>query len=260
MADTPDGPPVVELPERFDRRLRLGPFASARDALKFVTYAAVGALLAPFTLPYLWLPVVAAGFVLSVWKPDGQAADERGLDYLAWKMRGRFHGGSLTAPMFPADLRGGFLRIGPGRFVAIVRAEGAPFAYLPPAELGRRFELFRALLRGADTSLSLLVTAEPIQSSAVAPAWEPLGVDERGARTGYGELVGLICRRRSQRRVYVALATTDTGPDAVSRLDQRAEALRGRLAGLGLRPLRLSGRALRDAGRRYGWSPRREAS
>lgn len=87
MGDLPDGPPVVSLPERLDRRLRLGPFASARDALKFVTYSAVGAVIVPFTSPYLWLVVVAGGFAVCVVRSDGQALDERALSFVLWKIR-----------------------------------------------------------------------------------------------------------------------------------------------------------------------------
>ena len=36
--------PWIGLPATFDRRLRMGPFPSVRDALKFATYAAVGAI------------------------------------------------------------------------------------------------------------------------------------------------------------------------------------------------------------------------
>jgi len=255
MADPPEGPPVVTLPERIDRRLRLGPFASARDALKFVIYAAVGALLAPFAIPYVWLPVVGAGFVLAVWKPDGQAIDERALAYVAWRARRVLPGGLMNDPPPSARLRGRLLGLGDGRFVAILRAEGTPFAYLPPAELGRRFEEFRALLRSTEASLAFLVTVEPIRSSGVVPPLAPSETPERLARGGYRELVELICRRRLQRRVYVALATAELGPDGLGRLEQRAKALEGRLVGLGVRPFRLTGRALRDVGRRYGWSP-----
>ncbi|HLM71014.1 MAG TPA: hypothetical protein VK423_06510, partial [Thermoplasmata archaeon] len=87
MADPEAGPPLIRLPERLDRRMRLGPFPSSRDALKFVTYAAAGALLSPFTSPWVWLPVLLAGFAVSVWRPDGRAVDERILAYSVWKFR-----------------------------------------------------------------------------------------------------------------------------------------------------------------------------
>src|SRR5208282_2604654 len=67
------GVPVVVLPERVDRRVRLGPFPSAKDAVKFASYAAAGAVLAPFATPFAWVPVLALGFVVSVWHPDGEA-------------------------------------------------------------------------------------------------------------------------------------------------------------------------------------------
>jgi len=254
MADRLDGPPVAVLPERFERRLRLGPFPSARDALKFVSYAAVGALLASISLPYLWLPIVGAGFVVSVWRPEGRSIDRRCVEYLAWCLRSLGRGGSMTRLRRSAELRGGLLRIGPGHFVAILRTEGAPFDYLPPAELGRRFEEFRSILRGLDSGLALLVGAEPIQATRVLPPVGSVGPADRDARNGYSELVDALASRRSQRRVYVALATGEVGPNAVSGLVERAEVLRTKLSGLGLRAIRLTGRSLRDAGRRYGWT------
>jgi hypothetical protein len=247
-----EAPPVVALPERLDRRLRLGPFPSARDALKFVSYAATGALLAPFTLPYLWLPVVALGFLVSVWRPDGRAIDARTVDYLAWRARGAFGGGPVTDPTGAVEVRGGRLRIAPGRYVAVIRARGVPFAYLPPAELTRRFELFRGLLRRTGTSLSLLVGLEPIRATDVQPPRDPVGGADRQALAGYAELVDLLARRRSQRRVYVAVATSDARP-AANDVDRKAKDLEAGLAELELRPCRLTGRALRDASRRFGW-------
>jgi len=254
MGAAPDGPPLVALPERLDRRLRLGPFASARDALKFLCYAGAGALVAPFTAPDLWLPILAVGFVLSAWRPEGRAIDERCADFLAWKARELLGGRPMTRTRAVAHIRGNFLRIGPGQLVAILRADGAPFAYLPPTELHRRFDLFRTLLREMASSVAFLVGAEPIPATPVLPSRETLSIEAREAQIGYGELVGLLCRRRSQRKVYVALATGGTAPDAVSRLDDRARVLGERLAGLGLRTVRLSGRALRDAGGRFGWT------
>jgi len=255
MVDPSDGPPLVALPERLDRRLRLGPFPSARDALKFVTYAAAGAVLAPFVFPILWVPVVGAGFVVSVWKPDGRAIDERCLDFLAWRLRALRAGSPRRSAVRRATLRGRLLKLAGGQFVAIVRAEGVPLAYLPPDELARRFDWFRELLRGTSASLTFLASSGPIRPTDVLPPAAPIGAADREARSGYAQLVDLISRRRAQRRIYVALTSSGSGTDGLSELDRRADDLRGKLAGLGARPARLSGRSLRDAGRRFGWPP-----
>lgn len=251
MGETADGPPVIGLPERLDRRMHLGPFPSSRDALKFVSYAAAGALLSPFTSPWVWLPVVAAGFAVSVWRPDGRAIDERAWVLIAWKLRSvRRRDTKMTASPLA---RQGLLQLPSHRYVAVVRTGGTPVAYLPPEELARRFELYRELLRSTDSSLMWLAGTVPIRSQVVRPG-APQGTDgEVRAASGYSELVSLLCRRRLLRRVYLVLGTLDTGPDAIGRLEGRVSNLIERLGTLGLRPNRLRDRALADAARRFGW-------
>lgn len=253
MGDVPDGPPVVPLPERLDRRLRLGPFPSARDALKFVTYAAAGAVAAPFTSPFLWLAVVAGGFAVCVVRSDGQAIDERALAFVLWKLRAGSGGPRVTRAATSRITREGFVAIRPGQYVAIVRTGGTPVTYLPPIELARRFELFRHLLRSVGGGLAFLVTSTAMPPGPVLP--NPLRSDhsDQAARTGYGELVNLLCRRRQIRRVYLALSVERTGPDGLADLELRVAALIDRLASLGVRSVRLRDRGLEDAARRWGW-------
>ncbi len=254
MGDLPDGPPVVSLPERLDRRLRLGPFASARDALKFVTYSAVGAVIVPFTSPYLWLVVVAGGFAVCVVRSDGQALDERALSFVLWKIRAGSGGGRVTPPTRSRVARQGLLAIRPGQYVAILRTGGTPVTYLPPVELARRFELFRDLLRSVGGGIAFLVASAAMRPGPVLP--NPISSDrpDQPARAGYAELVDLLCRRRRIRRVYLALGLERTGPDGVSDLEVRVATLGERLTTLGLRSVRLRDRALVDAARRWGWS------
>ncbi|HXQ78649.1 MAG TPA: hypothetical protein VN819_00300 [Thermoplasmata archaeon] len=253
MADPEAGPPLIRLPERLDRRMRLGPFPSSRDALKFVTYAAAGALLSPFTSPWVWLPVLLAGFAVSVWRPDGRAVDERILAYSVWKFRS-FAGESpvRNASSHPL-VRQGLLQLAPHRYVAVVRTGGTPMAYLPPDELARRFELYRELLRSTGEGFSFLATAVPIRSQAVRPVAEVAGDPQGRARSGYSELVLLLCRRRLLRRVYLVLGTLEEDRDAVGRLEGRVANLTDRLTSLGLKPTRLRDRALAEAARRFGW-------
>lgn len=254
MGEAADGPPVVPLPERFDRRLRLGPFASARDALKFVTYAAVGAVLVPFTSPYLWLVVVAGGFAVAAFRPDGRGLDERAVSFVLWKFRVWSGNRMMKSAAANPVSRRGLLAIGPGLYVAIIRTGGSPLAYLPPIDLARRFELFRDLLRSVRGGIAFSIASVPMRAGPVVPP--PLRAlrQDRPASAGYSELVELLCRRRSVRTVYLALATESPGPDGVSDLEVRVSTLTERLGGLGLRPVRLRDRRLDDAARRWGWS------
>lgn len=251
MDELVDGPPVIGFPERLDRRMRLGPFPSTRDALKFVTYAAVGGLLAPFTNPWVWLPVVGAGFAVSVWRPDGQAVDERAWAFLAWKVRTVNRGGTRISS-FPL-VRQGLLELSSHRFVAVIRTGGTPVAYLPPEELARRFERYRELLRSMDSSFAWLSTTVPIRAQTVRPGIPQGDEAEIRAASGYCELVSLLCRRRLLRRVYLVLATPDASPEGIGRLEGRVSSLIENLSALGLRPLRLRDRALAEAARQFGW-------
>jgi len=250
-----DGSPIIVLPERLGRRMRLGPFPSSRDALKFVVYAATGALLSAFTSPWLWLPFVLAGFAISVWRPDGRAVDERALTVASWKLRSWGLGydsmkDARTAPL----VRQGLLELAPHRHVAVVRTGGTPTAYLPPDELARRFELYRELIRSTDGNFSLLSTVAPIRSQSIRPAPSAGEGPEPSARSGYSELVLLLCRRRLLRRVFFVLGTDGSDLDSVARLEGRVANLIERLGSLGLRPTRLRDRALAEAARRFGWA------
>ncbi|HYB79658.1 MAG TPA: hypothetical protein VEG66_07885 [Thermoplasmata archaeon] len=251
MAGAAEGPPIIGLPERIDRRMHLGPFPSSRDALKFVSYAATGALLSSITSPWLWLPVVAGGFVVSVWRPDGLALDEQAVRLLAWRARSA---GLMGRAMTPRPLvRQGLLQLSSHRFVAVVRTGGTPVAYLPPDELARRFERYRDLLRSTDDSLAFLATTVPIRTQAVLPP-TPQGRGRDGrAASGYAQLVSVLCRRRLLRRVYWVIGSPDSSPDAIGRLEGRIATLIEGLGTLGLRPRRLRDRSLAEAARRFGW-------
>jgi len=253
MPESEDGPPVIVLPERLDRRMRLGPFPSSRDALKFVTYAAAGALLSPFASPWVWLPVVLAGFAVSVWRPDGRAVDERALAFVSWKLRSMDPRRAVKDPTSHPLVRQALLQLASHRYLAVVRTGGAPMAYLPPDELARRFELYRELLRSTDASFLFLATTAPIRSQAVRPPAPSGGGGEAQALSGYSELVSLLCRRRLLRRVYFVLGTLEADAEAIGRLEGRVANLIERLGALGLRPTRLRDRALEEAAHRFGW-------
>ena len=253
MAPTDEGAPVVVLPERVDRRLRLGPFPSARDAIKFLCYAAAGALLAPFAGVPVGLGVTALGFMASAWYRDGRPWDEQALAALRWRWRSFGRETSVTAGSENPLLRHGFVRLAPTQFVAVVRAGGTPVAYLPPAELARRFEMFRDLLRATDGHFAFLVTFASIHGGPFLPSALLRPETDAGACSGYADLVRLLCRRRLGRRVYVALGTSEAGAASIARLEGQVASVVERLAAFGLHPVRLRDRALFEAARRFGW-------
>jgi hypothetical protein len=253
MSEPADDAPVVRLPERMDRRLRLGPFPSARDAVKFLAYAAAGAVVAPFVSPFAWLPLVGAGFGIAVWHPEGQAIDARILTYLRWKARS-ISGGAALTHRWSSITRHGVVRLSSSRYAAVVRTGGCPVAYLPPVDLARRFELYRDLLRSTEGRLAILATTAPIRVAPLLPLSSSSTGPDDAARRGYAELVGLLCRRRALRRIYLTLATDSTGPDALAQLEGRVASLLERLAGFGLHPVRLLDRALQEAAFRFEWS------
>jgi len=253
MPDSEVVAPVVPLPSPIERRLRLGPFASAHDALKFVTYAAVAAVLAPFVSPYAWLPFVGLGFLLSVWRPEGEAVDERLGRWVAWSWR-KVGWPAMNAPSASRPPGDAFVRLAPGRYATILRLGGTPVAYRPPAELERIFREYAELLRASDGVLVLRVGTAPLGAHGLLPDESPLRREEQVARAGYRELVAVLCRRRQVRKVDLALFGSGNGREVRAQLDARTRSLSTRFEALGLRPTRLRGRLLHDAAHRLGWS------
>ncbi|MGA8275977.1 MAG: hypothetical protein WB852_06760 [Thermoplasmata archaeon] len=246
------GAPVVELPERVDRRIRLGPFPSARDALKFVGYAATGAVLAPFLDPFVWVPFLVVGFTVSVWRPDGEAVDERAAQWLLFQFR-RWTKGSVTPRGPLTTVRGSVVRLASGRRVTIVRTEGTPLAYRPPSDLAVLFERFRELLRASEGPLVVRSTTVPLRADPVLPVDVACSDPEHAARAGYGELVSVLCRRRRSRRVEISLGSGQSGPEGERRLEERTRSLSEQLTSLGLRPVILGDRSLAESVRAFGW-------
>ncbi len=243
--------PTASVPEPFDRTVRFGPFPSARDAVKFVTYAAAGALLSPVAAPIVWLPVVVAGFVVSVWRPEGRALDERAFTMLRWGVRVVGRELAVRRDAVDITLRHRMVRWN-GRYVAVLRAGGIPLAYLPPSELARRFDGYRDLVRAVGGSWVLLTGEAPLHLRSIRPGGGPLTEAERAARDGYTELLRLIAARRPLRRIHLLLSDADPGPEGVGRIEAAATRAVDRLGALGVRCERLTGRALSDAIRHLG--------
>ena len=247
-----EAPPTVCFPERLDRTLRLGPFPSGRDALRFITYAAAGACLAPFVPTPLWLGVVLLGFASSVWRPGGETIETRVLRFAVWEVRRIRRGHPMNARAGNGSAPRAHLTLDSGVHVAVVRARGLPLAYLPSAELARRFDTFRDIVRGLESGFLLCATLATIHPRPFVPGEPvPTGV-EREARAGYRELVELIARGRSVRRVFVAVGCADPGVEGIGRLEATVVTLLDRLGALGLQPVRLRDRALGEAARRMG--------
>lgn len=251
-AEGPVGPPRVGLPEPLDRRLRLGPFPSAREALKFATWAAVGALVASFAGAVFWLPFLGGGFLLAVYRPDGKGLDDRVGDRCAYHLRA-LAGPARTPATGGRPASGALARAGNGRLVAVVAAGGIPVAFLPPVESHRLFEGFRDLLAGLGEGLFLVATTEPLGAAPFLPAPAPAGRPDSAALGGYREMVTLLCRRRYRRRVLLVVYEAGTGAEAIARLEARATGLVESLERLGLVAERLRDRALAAALRQIGW-------
>jgi hypothetical protein len=255
MDDPEPGAPLVRLPEPLDRHVRLGPFPSARDALKFVSYAAAGAVLAPFATPFAWVPVLLVGLVVSVWRPDGEAIDERAARIVLFQLQAR-HERRVTRRAVGARAPGLTVRLRSGATASVVRTGGTPLAYRPPADLALLFDGFRGLLRAQEGSLFVRATTVPLAGHRVLPSPGEGSGGDGAARRGYAELVTVLCHRRRSRRVDLALTSYARGPDAERRLAERARALEGHLLGLGLRAAALAGRSLEAAVGEFGWEVR----
>lgn len=248
MADpSDDGPPRIALPEPFDRHLRLGPFRSVRDALKFATYAAVGVVPAVLAGPVWWLPFLGGGFVVATYRPDGRPADERAGEFVAYHLRRRHRGGP---PPRAAPTSGGSARVRGGRLVAMLEAGGVPVAFLPPADARRLFEAFSQTLRTLEVGVYVVAGVVPVPAAPFRP---PREVAPRApvAKAGYEEMVRLLLRRRQRRRVRLVVWAAD-GPDALARLEQSVRALAEGLRQLGLEPERLRAGELTVALERLG--------
>jgi hypothetical protein len=247
-------PLVVGLPESLGRRMRLGPFPSARHALKFAAYAAIGGAVAA-ALGVIWtVPFLGAGFFLSVYQPDGRGLDEQLGEYVQYRWRSRpGDGHPARAPSEPGG-RSPYVTSVPGQLVAILSVRGLPVAFLPPADARSLFESYRELLRTLDPGLLLHMGVEPVSERPFLPARArpETGRPEENARRAYAEMVALLCRQRYRRRVLLAL-WTPRGARAALRLEQDADRLVAGLSRLGLEGTRLRGPALRRACAQIGW-------
>ncbi|MCI4361022.1 MAG: hypothetical protein L3J91_04905, partial [Thermoplasmata archaeon] len=247
-------PVVVGLPEALGRRMRLGPFPSARHALKFSAYAAAGGTAAAL-LGAVWsVPFLGMGFLLAVYRSDGRSLDERVGGFLGFCWRARPKSPAAPAPRVDPPPSGPYLTEVDGQLLALVAVRGIPIAFLPPADARAVFEAHRDLLRGLDHGLVVVMGTEPVTERPFLPARRGpgAGTPSDRARQGYTEMVGLLCRRRYRRRVLVAL-WEPVGAGAPIRLERSVEHLVAGLGRLDLTATRLRDGPLRAAAAQIGW-------
>jgi hypothetical protein len=236
--------------------MRLGPFPSARAALKFVTYCAVGALFVPLAGGWVWLPFLVLGLAASVHRTGEKGPDERLVDFVLYALRQR--GANSTARgRFVAHARGSLVRLPSGSYVAIVETRGTPILHLPPREIEDRFSQYRDFLRALDGGCAFVATVAPLSAVPYEPPRDNRSATiAPEARTGYDELVRLLCRRRYVRRILFAFASSASSPAGVAQLEARVAMSIERFQRLGVGPVRLRGRTLRQAAHRFDWPVR----
>lgn len=251
MSGVPDGPPLVPIPGRLERTLRLGPFPSARAALKFLAYAGAGAAVAAAGWAPIGAAVLGTGALFSLYRPGGEPLDAQLAVRCAFLVRRGGGAPSMTGrPTRRASARR-FVTLADGRLASIVRAAGTPLAFLPPAELARRFDLYRELLNATEGDLWVLGTCSAIHLPSLLPSPGGRGPDGP-ARDGYRELVGLLVRRRNLRRIYLAVVSTGGRAEAAVRLEAVTDGVLSRLAGLDVHAERLEGHVLGTVAHRLG--------
>jgi hypothetical protein len=96
--------------------------------------------------------------------------------------------------------------------------------------------------------------SSPIYAGTLLPPHGPVPEAERAARAGYHDLVALIARRRSVRRVHLALRSSDLSAGGRARLETAVALLSARLEELGAPVERLRDRPLREAAWRIGFA------
>ena len=213
------------------RRLRLGPFASGRDLVKFLCLATTGAAAAAVTSVVVWLPFLAAGAVLALVRVDGRTLDDYALGYCRFRRRAS-HGTTDTAAAAPYGSRSSRPRSHPS---PIIRAGGIPIAYLPPADLHRLFDEWRSAVSAIDGVVGIRSRGELFSPLPFLPAVERPRGPERVALESYRELVRGLLRKRYRRVVEVMVRAGRSDGDAPPiSLETQVEALLATLERLGI--------------------------
>jgi hypothetical protein len=222
---------AIPVRQLVQRRLRLGPFASGRDLVKFLCFATVGAAIAAVTSAVVWLPFLAAGGMIAFIRVEGQTLDEYALGYCRFRQRASRSAGFLTGPARPGPGSPGSRR----RASPSLRAGGIPIVYLPPADLQRVFEEWRSALSAVDGSVGFRTRGELFSPLPFLPAsGSPHGA-EREALDSYRDMVRSLLRQRYRRVVDVKVATPGLdGEPAALQLQTQLDGLLATLDRLGI--------------------------
>ena len=230
MAFAAVDPSSIPMHRLAHRRLRLGPFGSGRDLVKFLCIATVGATVAAVSSPLLWLPFLAVGGMIAFIRVEGQTLDDFALGYCRFQWRSSVEShrdaSGETFPWPPASSP---------ETPRSIRAGGIPIAYLPPQDLQHLFEGWRSALASLSQPVSCRMTGEHFSPLPFLPYPSKLPSVERGVRDSYRELVRYLLRQRYRRVVELSVwnETSERGPNAVA-VRTQVEELIGLLERLGI--------------------------
>jgi hypothetical protein len=188
---------AIPIHQLSSRRLHLGPFGSGRDLAKFLCIAVIGAVVAAVSSAVLWLPFLGLGAMVAFVRVEGRTLDDYALGYCRFRWRAVVMSSrsSSDSPSGRPSLRG------EGRAPSSIRAGGIPIAYLPPVDLQRLFDEWRAILTAFDRPLGFGMRGERFSPLPFIPAFQSPDEGERAAIESYRELVRLLLRRRYRRVV-----------------------------------------------------------
>jgi hypothetical protein len=231
--------------------MRLGPFPSVRQALKFATFSALAVVAGSLFGPLWSVPLLGGGFVLAAYRAGGEGLDERAAARLGFSLRSR----GRPLPHSGEAARGPYGSWVPGRLIAVVATGGVPVAFLPPNDARSLFDHFRTLLNHLPEGVVIVAGVDPVHLEDLpeTPSTPLAGSLEANARHGYAEMRRLLAQKRHHRRVLLALWVDARPAGAARQLDRSAERLSEDLRQMGLVPERVRDRALLRASTAFGW-------
>jgi hypothetical protein len=187
-----------------DRRLRLGPFASGRDLVRFLGIAAAGAVVAALSSALVWLPFLAVGTLVAFARFEGQTLDDYAVGYC--RFRYRASAGSAR-PIARAGRSGERSRSNSsiGSAAGRIRAGGIPIAFLPPTELERLFGEWRSTLASFDRPIGFRMRGERFSPLPFMPAAGSWNGPEGEVLESYRGLVRELLRHRYRRVVDLSV-------------------------------------------------------
>jgi hypothetical protein len=213
------------------RRLRLGPFGSGRELVKFLCIATAGATVAAVTSAVVWLPFLAVGATIALVRVEGQTLDDYALRYcrFRWRSNAALRAATNAPPLgrSPGE--------SPHNSPCSIRAGGIPIAYLPPHELEHLFEQWRATLATLDRPFGCRMRGESFSPLPFLPASADAGGMELAALDSYRGLVKALLHERYRRAVDLTVWNdrTDRGSDAIG-LQTQIDELLGALERMGI--------------------------